>query len=136
MYAPQGHAASTTTSGAAKAGSAMSDWGCGGHAFTPEEVHDPYRAAYILFYAQQTCAGSFGVQRVCVQLQERDYFGNFYNRTAFNCSATTAGLTQTGVGTVPCSTAGHGTYRTRAQGYASIPFVGTSSGTSYSATLC
>jgi hypothetical protein len=114
----------------------MSDWGCGGHTFTPEVVHDPYRAAYILFYAQQTCAGSFGVQRVCVQLQELTYFGTFYDRTALVCSATTAGLTQTGVGTVPCSAAGHGTYRTKAQGYASIPFVGTSSGTSFSATLC
>lgn len=88
--------------------------------------------------AFQNCVGTFDVQQVCVKLQERDYFGNFYNRTNYECSVQTV-MPQASKGrSVLCSQAQHGTFRTAAYGLAWPDGVRWQSITrySYSATLC
>ncbi len=82
--------------------------------------------------------GQFITQRVCIELQQRDYFGNFYDRTSYSCSVWTVMSHVYKGAFVYCSSAGPGTFRTRAYGQADPNGVITSSGphNSYSATLC
>lgn len=61
-------------------------WQCTGHSSTPGIVVDGSRRNWISYSAFQNCVGSFATQQVCVELQQRDYFGNYYNRTNDECS--------------------------------------------------
>ncbi|WP_457256329.1 hypothetical protein [Pedococcus sp. P5_B7] len=93
---------------------------------------------WISYSAFQNCVGTFDVQQVCVELQEKDYFGNFYNRTNYECSVQTV-MPQAFKGrSVLCSQAEHGTFRSAAYGLAWPDGVRWQSVTrySYSATLC
>lgn len=113
-------------------------WGCKGHADNPGLATDAQHRPYIAFSATQICTGQYTTQRVCIKLQEKDYFGNFNDRTAFTCSVWTVMSSVFKGASVLCSAAGHGTYRTAAYGQAEPNGVVVTSSThdSYSATLC
>lgn len=107
---------------------------CHGHANTPHKVTDQHGTPYIGYDAYQDCSGDFGLQHVCVQLQEKDYYGHFYAVTTKYCGhGTTADHAYAGR-SVSCLDAHEGVYRTRAWGYAAG--VLSSSGTSSSKTMC
>lgn len=112
--------------------------GCHGHANTPHSAKDQYGQAGIGFDGYQDCVGSFSTQKVCAKLQERDYYGVYYDRTSLVCGAETVATHAYFGRWASCASARHGIFRTFAQGvvypYAGLP--ATSTGTSYSATLC
>lgn len=113
-------------------------WECTGHSNTPGIVVDGSHRNWISYSAFQNCVGTFGTQQVCIKLQERDHFGNYYDRTIYECSVQTV-MPQAFKGrSVLCSQAGHGTFRTAAFGRAWPEGVRWQSGArySYSATLC
>ena len=88
-------------------------WSCHGYAYQPHSI-----TAGIGYDARQECFGAFDVQKVCVKLQELDYYATYYDRTAYNCSAqTVAGAAYRGW-SVTCAGAHEGTFRTYAKGYA------------------
>jgi hypothetical protein len=64
------------------------------------------------------CTGDFGSQKVCVKLQELDYYGTYYDRTGLSCNAGTVAPHAYIGRWVSCATAGVGTYRTYFQGTA------------------
>lgn len=110
-------------------------WQCTGDAFTPEIVRDTTRT-YVLYQAAQVCTGTFGTQQVCVKLQQRDYFGNFYDRTTYRCSAFTPSAYGIANGTVTCGALGHETFRAYGRGVAGTTPKVASQGPGGSATLC
>ena len=73
---------------------------------------------YIAYSGYQNCTGEFISQRVCVKLQERDYYGHYYDRTTYSCSVETVEAHASKGRSVLCSAAGQGTFRTAAYGNA------------------
>jgi hypothetical protein len=110
-------------------------WQCTGDAFAPEIVHDPTRT-YVLYQAAQVCTGTFATQQVCVKLQERDYFGNYYDRTTYRCSAFTPAAYAISNGTATCAALGHGTFRAYGRGVAGSTPKLSSQGWGGSSILC
>ena len=112
-------------------------WGCHGHANTPHAANDQYGDAGIGYDGYMDCTGGFGAQRVCVKLQELDYYGEYYDRTGLSCNAQTVAPHAYVGRWVSCVQAGVGTYRTYFQGTAYPPGelaqtrVATSSGASF-----
>ncbi len=70
------------------------------------------------FHATQDCVGAFGVQQVCVKLQELDYYGHFYNRTTWHCSKETAAEHAYAGWSATCKGLREGTFRTSGRGTA------------------
>ena len=105
---------------------------------THRTTQDQYGQSGIGYDGYQDCVGSFATQKVCVKLQERDYYGVYYDRSTLVCGRETV-ATHTYFGRwASCAAARHGTFRTFAEGvvYPDAGLPETSVGTSYSATLC
>ena len=113
-------------------------WACHGTANKPHSASDANYKPGIAFDAYQDCAGAFITQQICIKLQERDYYGNYYDRTAYMCSVWTVNTHVYKSAWVSCSGAAYGTFRTAAYGKADPngTVVKSSRGTSDSATLC
>ncbi|WP_350274734.1 hypothetical protein [Kribbella sp. HUAS MG21] len=86
---------------------------CRGHANNPHSI-----TGGIGYDGYQDCVGNYDVQKVCVKLQELDYYGTYYDRTAYRCSAETVAAHSYSGGSVTCAGALEGTFRTYALGYA------------------
>ena len=84
------------------------------------------------------CTSAFISQRVCVKLQEKDYYGAFYDRTSLSCNGETVNGHAYIGRWVSCVQALSGTYRTYFQGtaYPTGPPGVTSVATSTSAIMC
>lgn len=117
---------------------AAADYGCRGTANAPARATDQYGNAGIGYDAKQDCFGEFDIHRVCVKLQERDYYGTFYDRTSFFCSRETVAARAYAGRFVSCVQAGVGLFRTYAQGYVRVDGVqiAPSPGTSAGSNLC
>jgi hypothetical protein len=113
-------------------------WGCHGHANPPHAAKDQYGNSGIGFDGYMDCVGGFIRQRVCVKLQEKDYFGEFYDRTSLSCNGETVAAHAFVGRWVSCVQALSGTYRTYLQGtaYPTGPPGATSVATSLSAAMC
>jgi hypothetical protein len=107
---------------------AESVWACSGHAGTPHSATGANYAPGIAYDGYQDCVGQFITQRVFIELQQRYYFGNFYDRTSYSCSVWTVMPHVYKGAFAYWSSAGHGTFRTRACGQADPNGVITSSG--------
>ncbi len=109
---------------------------CHGHSDAPWTASDR-GVAGIAYSANQTCTGAFVLQRVCVSLEERDYYGDFLTLTGSHCGSFTSD-SYTSYGRWAGCAAGHGVYRTKSQGIVEwvegLPE--TATGASTSATLC
>lgn len=112
--------------------------GCHGHANTPHSAKDQYGDDGIGYDGYMDCVGDFGSQRVYVKLQEKDYFGHFYDRTSLACNGATVSSHAYIGRWVSCVQALSGTYRTYFQGTAYPPGVPpeTMAATSLSANMC
>lgn len=95
--------------------------GCHGHANTPHSASDQYGNAGIGYDGYMDCVGSFGSQKVCVKLQEKNYYGDYFDVTGPVCNSATVN-THAYIGRwVSCVQAFSGNYRTYFQGTA-YPF--------------
>lgn len=115
------------------------EWHCTGDLYEPgiswNEAYNPPRKG-IYLDGHQRCAGSFGEQRLCIKLQEKDATGSWYQRTNWMCNAWTVNpVTYTGRW-VSCKTAQQGYYRTRGRGSAAGPPPDTGYGHSAGEQLC
>jgi hypothetical protein len=88
-------------------------WSCHGYAYQPHSI-----TGGIGFDGRQECFGAFDVQKVCIKLQELDYYGTYYDRTSYVCSAETVANLAYKSSSVTCAGALEGTFRTFARGYA------------------
>jgi hypothetical protein len=97
------------------AGKGAAPWFCHGTANVPHSLSYPPGLAWD---AKQVCSGDFGVQKVCVYLQQLDYYGHWTTVSVKWCSRETVAMTQYAGDHDSCANAGHGTYRTLGMGYA------------------
>lgn len=89
------------------------------------------------FDAYTDCVGAFGVQKTCIKLQEKDYYGTFYDRTTYRCSVETVKPRSYRFSAESCRGAGFGTFRVFARSTAYPNQVEKHSyGASDPATLC
>lgn len=124
----------TIESGTSKAGKVLVG-NCVGTSNKPTALSYP---PSLEWSAKQVCTGNYDLQKVCVTLQELDYYSHWYDRTTQSCSRETVAATQYWGQSATCVAAGgHGTFRTHGRGYA-WPDGVLHTGDSYSgaATLC
>jgi hypothetical protein len=91
---------------------------CFGDAQEPDVVYSgPTFVEYVAIVAQQTCTGTFVLQRTCVKLQEWSFGTNTWaDRSRLRCGFWTASAISVGSATFRCSHAGRGKYRTAGRG--------------------
>jgi hypothetical protein len=132
---------SLRTSSTTKTGplaTALTAWGCHGHANTPYTAYSLGNKG-VAYSAFQDCTGEFDLQKVCIQLWYLDYYSNGHAISTMSCGPYTVSshayrglfLTCSRMGT------GHVRYYTKSRTYAYPDGVTHSSGgQSYAAYLC